>query len=62
MNTYRAVEIAEGFGEPAADEAEHVEAWQTLIDSRLAFQLQGAFGRQAMRLIEAGICTAPQRA
>ena len=60
MNSYRAVEIAEGFGEPAANEAEVLEAWQHLIDSGMAFKLQGSYGRQATRLIEAGYCTAPK--
>ncbi len=57
MITFEAVMIAEGNQE--ADQATQAEAWQTLIDNNLAFTLQGAFGRQAVRLIEAGICTPP---
>jgi len=34
-----------------------VAAWQHLIDTGLAWRLQGWFGRQAMALIAAGICT-----
>ena len=58
MNTYNAVGIAEGFIE-AESEDQIIEAWQTLIDTGLAWQLQGWFGRQAQYLIEEGICTRP---
>lgn len=61
MNSTDAVGIAEGWIE--ADSGEQmIEAWQTLIDTGLAWQLQGWFGRTAMRLIDEGICTAPQGA
>jgi hypothetical protein len=46
--------IAEGAQE--ASEATQIEAWQYLIDTGLAWKLQGSFGRQAKALIEAGIC------
>jgi len=59
MTPYLAAGIAEGFEEPE-NEAQVVEAWQFLIDTGLAWQLQGWFGRRAMDLIEAGICTPPQ--
>ena len=57
MTPYLATAIAEGFceGEGASQE-EQVEAWQYLIDTGLAWQLQGWFGRTAASLIEAGIC------
>jgi hypothetical protein len=58
MNTYNAVGIAEGFVEPESED-QIVEAWQTLIDTGLVWQLQGWFGRQAQRLINEGICTRP---
>ena len=35
-----------------------VELFQELIDSGLAWQLQGSYGRIARNLIEAGYCTA----
>jgi len=54
MDTYRAVELAEGFGEPG-DEEEVLAAWQHLVDTKLVWQLQGFFGRTAMRLIEDGL-------
>ena len=56
MNTFDAVGIAEGFIE-AESEDQVIQAWQTLIDTGLAWQLQGWFGRQAQHLINEGICT-----
>lgn len=58
MDTYTATMIAEGV-EPAADEEQYLAAWQHLIDTRVAFQLQGWFGRRAWDLINAGACTPP---
>lgn len=55
MDTYTATGIAEGFIEADSNE-QVIEAWQTLIDTGLAWQLQGWFGRQAQRLIEDGYC------
>jgi hypothetical protein len=39
------------------DEDEMVALFQSLIDSGLAWSLQGCYGRQASRLLEAGLCT-----
>jgi hypothetical protein len=55
MDTFTATMIAEGV-EEAEDEDQVIEAWQTLIDTGLAWQLQGSFGRQAQALIDHGIC------
>jgi hypothetical protein len=58
MSTFDAVMIAEGV-QPVETEEEYLEAWQMLIDTGMAYQLQGWFGRTANQLIEAGRCTAP---
>jgi hypothetical protein len=53
MNTFDAVGIAEGYIE-ADSEDQVLEAWQTLVDTGIAWQLQGWFGRTARHLIEEG--------
>ena len=57
MDNYLAVGIAEGF-EQARDEEQYIEAWQHLVDTGMAWQLQGFFGRTAAALIEQGVLTA----
>ena len=54
MTDYDAVMIAEGVDD-ASDEV-RVEAWQHLIDTGMAWKLQGFFGRTAKALIENGVC------
>jgi hypothetical protein len=56
MDSFTATGIAEGFID-AESEEQVIEAWQTLIDTGLAWQLQGFFGRTASALIEQGICS-----
>jgi hypothetical protein len=58
MDQFNAVGIAEGFIE-ADSEDQVLEAWQFLVDSGLAWQLQGFFGRTATQLIERGLITSP---
>lgn len=54
MTQYEAVGLAEGFIE-AESEDQIIKAWQYLHDTRLAYKLQGWFGRTATSLIEEGI-------
>ena len=56
MDNYEAVGICEGFIE-CDDESKTIEAWQYLIDTGMAWTLQGWFGRTARHLIDEGICT-----
>lgn len=58
MTNYEAVSIAEGFCDFEPTKEQVIEAWQRLIDTGLAWTLQGWFGRNAQSLIEQGICTA----
>lgn len=53
MDIVTAVMIAEGVQE--ADEVQTKAAWQHLVDSGMAWQLQGWFGRTARHLIEEGV-------
>jgi hypothetical protein len=57
MDNYTAVGIAEGFVD-AESEEQSIEAWQYLVDTGLAWSLQGSFGRTAQHLIDNGIISA----
>ena len=58
MDNYTAIGLAEGFIE-ADSEEQVIEAWQHLIDTGLAWQLQGFFGRTASVMIQEGLCYMP---
>jgi hypothetical protein len=55
MKDFDAVGIVEGWIETESDE-QVIEAWQHLIDTSMAWSLQGWYGRTALNLIEEGIC------
>jgi hypothetical protein len=55
MTNYLATGLAEGFEE--GTEKEIIAAWQYLHDTKLAYKLQGWFGRTAQQLIKEGIIT-----
>lgn len=58
LTDYDAVAIAEGFYDGPEEVTQDLqqEAWQHLIDTGLAWRLQGWFGRTAQHLINIGIC------
>jgi hypothetical protein len=58
LDDYTATMIAEGVIEITHHE-DYIEAWQHLIDTGLAWRLQGWFGRAAHRMIEEGHCKPP---
>lgn len=55
MDNYTATMIARRGVEEAESEEQYIEAWQHLHDTRLAYQLQGWFGRQAAEMLRQGI-------
>ena len=54
MDDFTAVGIAEGFID-TDDQDQIIAAWQHLVDTGLAWSLQGFFGRTAKNLIDQGI-------
>ena len=57
MTPINAVLIAEG--DIDTDQDTQIEAWQYLVDTGLAWSLQGSFGRKAQELIDQEVITAP---
>jgi hypothetical protein len=56
MTVSEAIMIAEGAANAEdISEERYLKAWQLLVDTGVAYQLQGWFGRQANSLIEAGV-------
>lgn len=53
MDNLKAINIADGFDEPVSC-GEFIAAWQYLVDTGLAWKLQGFYGRTAHQMIEAG--------
>lgn len=57
MDSFEAIMIAEAV-EPATSE-EYFAAWQHLVDTGLAWSLQGWFGRTASDMIAQGVINPP---
>jgi len=60
MKDYDEVGAMMAYESGELDEVGIVELFQHLIDSGLAWSLQGTYGRMARLLIEAGVCNAAE--
>jgi hypothetical protein len=60
MTVYKAALIADGT-EDTVSEEEYFAAWQHLVDTGVAWQLQGCIGRTARDLLEAGLIVTPRQ-
>ena len=58
LTNFEATMIAEGEQEPESNE-QYIQAWQHLIDTGLAWSLQGFFGRTASAMVQQGLCYVP---
>lgn len=61
MDTYTACAIAEGFDGENHTMSEVHDAWQYLVDTGMAWKLQGWYGRNAESLIERGVIQAEKQ-
>ena len=59
MKPYDAIAIIEDIDDGVYSEEEYLEAWQLLVDTGMAWTLQGSYGRKAHALIENGLINAP---
>lgn len=58
-NTWTPYAAIRAIEEECDSQDDLIEAWQYLIDTGLAWQLQGSYGRQAEAMIRNGYCWAP---
>lgn len=59
LDQFTAIGLAEGFIQ-AESEGDVIAAWQYLVDTGLAWRLQGWFGRTAASLIREGVIAAKE--
>ena len=59
MTPLEALDIIDDENITLAKEATYLKAWQYLVDTGLAWKLEGRIGRQAAHLINAGFINAP---
>jgi len=57
-----AVETIMAYEQGALSDEDTVALFQRLVDTGLAWQLQGSYGRTAAAMIRAGLVTAPESA
>jgi len=58
MTKEKYVELIMAYEANELDEKQTIEFFQELIDTKLAWSLQGHYGRTAQELINAGYCNA----
>ena len=54
LTPFQAINLVEGIDQEEYD-GQVIEAWQYLHDSRIAYELQGFFGRTCYELLQAGV-------
>ena len=60
MLKIQAMEIIEDIDNGVYSEKDFISAWQHLVDTGIAWKLQGSYGRKAHELIQNGLIKPPQ--